>query len=86
MDRNQLLEEVALRLVAEANTAYCRASTKSRDDLCKGEKAKIETGKFTLENLKALEAIRSDFGAAEALWQAAKTVRTMKTKTASAAA
>lgn len=78
MDRDAILEEVAVRLVCEANSAYCRASVKSRDDLCKGEKHKIETGKFTLENLRALEAIRADFGAAAALWQAAKTVRAMK--------
>lgn len=78
IDRNAILEEVALRLVGEANTAYSRASTKSRDDLCKGEEAKIATGKFTLENLKALEAVRADFGAAAALLAAAKLVRGMK--------
>lgn len=82
MDRNDVLEEVARRLVNDANTAYCRASTKSRADLCKGEEAKIATGKFTLENLKALEAVRADFGAAAALWAAAKTIRAMKTQPA----
>lgn len=84
MDRNAILEEVAKRLLAEANAAYSRGHNKSKADLCKGEEHKIATGKFTLDNLKALEGVRAEFGAHAALCDAAKMVRAMKTKTASA--
>ena len=80
MDRNDILEEVAKRLLADANAAYIRGYNKSKADLCKGEEHKIATGKFTLENLKALEGVRAEFGAHVALAQAAKMVRAMKTQ------
>jgi len=86
MDRNAVLEEVAQTLLRGANAAYARGYNKSKADLCKGEEAKLASGKFTLENLKALEAVRAEFGAAGALWAAAKEVRAMKTQPASSAA
>lgn len=82
MDRNAILEEVAKRLLAEANAAYIRGYNKSEADLCNGEEAKIVTGKFTLENLKALERVRAEFGAHTALCDAAKMVRAMKAEPA----
>lgn len=85
MDRNAILEEVAQRLVNDANAAYLRGYNKSKSDLCKGEEAKLATGKFSLENLKALEGVRSEFGAHMALCEAAKMVRSMKTKSATLA-
>lgn len=76
--RNEALEEAARLLLAEANAAYMRGFNKSKADLCKGEEHKIATGKFTLENLKALESVRADFGAHQALAQAAKSIRALK--------
>ncbi len=77
--RDCVLEEVATMLLRDANAAYVRGYNKSKDDLCKGEAAKIEAGKFTLANLKALEAVRAEFGACGALETAVKAVRLMKT-------
>lgn len=80
--RDCVLEEVAQMLLRDANAAYVRGYNKSKDDLCKGEAAKIETGKFTLANLKAIECVRAEFGAHTALAEAAKAVRLMKTEAA----
>ena len=69
--------EVADKLHGMGDTAYCRASDLSKRDLCLGEEHKIKTGSFTIENLKALEEVRAEFGRAAGLWEAAKMLRAL---------
>jgi hypothetical protein len=66
------------------DAAYSRACELARRDLCLGEEHKIKTGAFALENLKALEQVRAEFGRANGLWEAAKVARAQLSETTAA--
>lgn len=70
-------EACAEWLHGRADSAYCKGMELSKRALCLGEEHKIKTGEFTQENLKALEETRATFGAAFALWEAAKHIRAL---------
>ena len=66
----------AAEITDNASTrAYCDAIVMAKHELCLGEEAKIRTGIFALENLKALEAVRSKFGESFGLADGAKAIR-----------
>lgn len=70
------MEDISLvdRLRAMGDSAYARGCDLARGDLCLGAEHKIETGKFTVENLKAHEEVRTAFGRSDAYYYAAKVV------------
>ena len=76
-NRIAVLEEAAALCSNMASALYVEAASMSRADLCLGEEAKISSGKFTLENLKALEAVRAKFGGHYALAEAARRIRAL---------